>query len=254
MENNVEINILKRSSRKLIIFEIICVLVVIGIVGYTYSFFNATVSNDSVIYGEVASVNLSLTVTKVAPSTSKGLVPQLDDYITSAVTGRNGNCVDDNNNNVCQVYRVTVKNLGASINVNGRLTLDAKNNPNLKWAKVSGTTSPTLESDINAYSYTKFIRNEHYNSNETKTYYLVIWISETGVIQTDQGGFNGTITIGDTTSVELPATAEETLSDLNLTVSTGTPDFSKTSCSEGCGETTVGLYQSEDDFGTSDGV
>ena len=44
---------------------------------------------------------------------------------------------------------------------------------------------------------------------------------------------------------------QATLTLLNLTETTGTPDFSKTSCSEGCGESTVGLYQSEDDLGTS---
>ena len=76
------INILKTNSRKLIIFEIICVL---AILGCTYSFFNVTVSNSSVIYGEAASVNLSLTVTEVSPSDTKGLISQLDNYITSAV-------------------------------------------------------------------------------------------------------------------------------------------------------------------------
>ena len=202
MENNIETNILKRSSKKLIIFEIICVLIVIGIIGYTYSFFNVTASNSTVISGEAASVNLSITVTRVSPGNNKGLVPQLDEFITSAVTGRNGSCIDDNNNNVCQVYKITVKNNGASLYVNGKIEIDAKNNPNLKWAQISGTTSPTLSSDVHAYSYTKLIQNEYYNSSQSKDYYIVLWISETGAIQTDQGGFSGVVTVGDTTSVE----------------------------------------------------
>ena len=243
-------NILKKSSKKLIIFEIICVLIVIGIIGYTYSFFNVTATNSTVISGEAASVNLSITVTKVSPSNNKGLVPQLDEFITSAVTGRKGSCIDDNTNNVCQVYKITVKNNGASLYVNGKIEIDAKNNPNLKWAQISGTTSPTLSSDVHAYSYTKLIQNEYYNSSQSKDYYIVLWISETGSIQTDQGGFNGVVTVGDTTSVEFPS-ASSTLVKLNLTENTGTPDFSKTSCSEGCGETTVGLYKTEDDFGDS---
>ena len=246
MDNN---NILKKSSKKLIIFEIICVLIVIGIIGYTYSFFNVTATNSTVISGEAASVNLSITVTKVSPGNNKGLVPQLDEFITSAVTGRNGSCIDDNNNNVCQVYKITVKNNGASLYVNGKIEIDAKNNPNLKWAQISGTTSPTLSSDVHAYSYTKLLQNEYYNSSQSKDYYIVLWISETGVIQTDQGGFNGVVTVGDTTSVEFPSAS--TLVKLNLTENTGTPDFSKTSCSSGCGEATVGLYKTEDDFGDS---
>ena len=244
-------NILKKSSKKLIIFEIICVLIVIGIIGYTYSFFNVTATNSTVISGEAASVNLSITVTKVSPSNNKGLVPQLDEFITSAVTGRNGSCIDDNNNNVCQVYKITVKNNGASLYVNGKIEIDAKNNPNLKWAQISGTTSPSLTSSTHEYSYTKLIQNEYYNSSQSKDYYIVLWISETGSIQTDQGGFNGVVTVGDTTSVEFPSASKATLTLLNLTEASGTPDFSKTSCSEGCGETTVGLFKTEDDFGDS---
>ena len=45
--------------------------------------------------------------------------------------------------------------------------------------------------------------------------------------------------------------AKQTLTMLGLTESTGTPDFSKTRCSDGCGETTVGIYKTKDDIGTS---
>ena len=44
---------------------------------------------------------------------------------------------------------------------------------------------------------------------------------------------------------------QATLIRLNLTLSTGTPDFSKTSCSSECEEATVGLYKTEDDIGDS---
>ena len=248
MENNVEQNILKRSSRKLIIFEIVCVALIIGLIGYTYSFFNVTATNDSVIYGEAASVNLSLTVEKLAPSTNKGLVPQLDQYITSAVIGRNGSCVDDNNNNVCQVYKITVTNSGASVHVNGTLTLSAKNNPNLKWAIISGTTNPTLVSSVNPYSYVKLTENELYNSNESKDYYIVLWISETGTIQTDQGGFSGVVTVGDTESVELPTVSKSSLAMLGLTENdTVLTTFTNTSKNDG----TTGIYKAEDDLGES---
>ena len=43
--------------------------------------------------------------------------------------------------------------------------------------------------------------------------------------------------------------AKQTLINLELTESSGTPDFSKTSCSSGCGESTVGIYKTKDDFG-----
>lgn len=208
------INILKTNSRKLIIFEIICVLAIIGIIGYTYSFFNVTVSNSSVISGEAASVNLSLTVTKVSPGNTKGLIPQLDNYITSAVIGRKGSCVDDNNNNVCQVYKITLKNSGSSsIFVTGTLTLNANNNPNLKWAEITDTTEPELKSNVNQNTYTLLTSNEFYNVNEEKNYYIVLWISETGGIQTDNGKFSGTVKFENTDGVSLPA---ETLEEVTI--------------------------------------
>ena len=49
----------------------------------------------------------------------------------------------------------------------------------------------------------------------------------------------------------VPPAAKQTLTQLRLTESTGTPNFSKTSCSSGCGEATVGIYKTEDDLGTS---
>ena len=41
------------------------------------------------------------------------------------------------------------------------------------------------------------------------------------------------------------------LTNLGLSVSEGTPNFSNISCSSGCGEATVGIYETEDDLGTS---
>ena len=187
------------KSKWLIIFEIFCVLIIIGIIGYTYSFLTATVTNSVSIKGEAASLNLTLTVTKISPSTNVGLVPQLDDYITSAVIGRNGSCVDDNNSNVCQVYKITLKNSGGStVYVNGTLKLNAKANPNLKWAMINGTTEPTLTSSINKHNYTVLTENELYNAGETKEYYIVLWISETGMFQNDKGIFNGIVKFEDT--------------------------------------------------------
>ena len=45
--------------------------------------------------------------------------------------------------------------------------------------------------------------------------------------------------------------AKETLTLLRLTENTDTPDFSKTSCSDGCDEATVGIYKTKDDIGDS---
>ena len=79
---------------------------------------------------------------------------------------------------------------------------------------------------------------------------LRVWLSE-DTPNTEIGKtFNAKITTeGEAVYTESPA--KETLTNLGLTVSSGTPDFSKTSCSSGCEESTVGIYEAEDDIGTS---
>ena len=235
------------GSRKLIIFEIVCVILMITLIGYTYSYFNVTATNDTVITGQAASLSLNLTVTKVAPSNNNGLVPQLDSAITNAVIGRNGSCIDDNNNSVCQVYQITVKNTSnASIKVDGVVELNSNANSNLKWARISSPTdSVSLLSNANSYSYTTLTANETYNANEIKNYYIVVWISETGVAQSDTGNFTGVVRFNDSEEISPASTTLYTLGIVpkkdNLTT------FTTTSKLDG----TTGIYASDDDLGTS---
>ena len=79
---------------------------------------------------------------------------------------------------------------------------------------------------------------------------LRVWLSE-DTPNTEIGKtFNAKITTeGEAIYTKNPA--KETLTNLGLTISSGTPDFSKTSCSSGCDESTVGIYEAEDDIGTS---
>ena len=212
----------------------ICIVVMIGMIGFTYSFFAAEISSGSgEITGEVATPELNITVQKVAPvspNANKKLVPQLDSAITKAVVGTQGKCVDDNINAVCQVYKVTLKNVGASsIYVDGVVELNNGNNPNLKWARVSGdgtnSVEPTVIDGIKAAEETTLTINELYTKGQTKEYYIVIWISETGYAQMDRGTFTGTVRFNNHMDPSL-----KTLTNLGLTqyVKSGTPDFSKT--------------------------
>ena len=233
----------KKERRKLLIVATFCLVAIISIIGYTYSYFVVSDIDSTTITGTVASASLNINVVKKAPSTNNGLVPQLDSAITSAVVGTKGNCIDDNGNEVCQVYEVTVTNTSsAAINIDGKLELNAGSNTNLKWALINSytsgmTTKPTLTA------------GEKYAAGEIKKYYIVIWISELGIEQEDTGIFTGTITFMDS----LSSPSYKTLKNLNLTssIQTDTPDFSKTSCSSGCGEATVGIYSMEDDLGIS---
>ena len=198
--------IIKMNENKyVIIVSILSIIAMISIIGYTYSFFQVTVTNNTVIAGQTESLKLDLSVSKVLPNNSEDLIPQLDTAITKAVIGATGKsgCIDDNNNTVCNVFKVTLKNSSSSsVHVNGTLELTADNIPNLKWAVISGTSNPTLVSSINPKATTVLTENELYTGGQTKEYYIVIWMSETGSIQTDRGSYSGVVTFesGDGTS------------------------------------------------------
>lgn len=213
----------KKNKKTLLIIGILCFVAIISIVGYTYSYLQITVSNDTSITGTAASVSLSLEVNKLAPDINKPLVPQLDSAIASAVVGTQGNCVDDNENVVCQVYEAVVKNeSNVGIIVNGTLELNAGNNSNLKWAIIDSysdgmTSKPNLVGNIKTYLETEITTNETYNAKEEKTYYIVVWISEQSTVQTDTGHFTGTITFNDSnSSADDNATGYQLLNTMNV--------------------------------------
>ena len=254
MEEN---KITKKRHIKILVITVFCFIAVISIIGYTYSYFVNTISNNTTITGTVESTNITVTVTKMAPSTDNGLTPQLDIAIPQAIVGTNGkSCVNENLNEVCEVHKIEVKNTGGTIAYfDGTLELFNNDNPNLKWAIIDNYTTgmitkPKLLSRAYTPEDTFLTANEKYEANQTKIYYIVVWVSETGSPQNDTGTFTGTVTFK---NAEAVATAMDTLTLLNLTssIKTDTPNFSLSSCTSGCEESTVGLYPMEDDLGTS---
>ena len=247
----------RKEHIKLLSVTAICLLAIIGVVTYTFSFFEIEAENTTVIKGEAATADLTVNVTKIAPSeeTELGLIPQLSEYITTAVVGRNNkSCIDDNGNEVCQVYQIHVTNVSTtSVNVDGIVNLTAGSNSNLKWAQIShavntqNQTKPTLLSEVNNHDYQELVTNETFTGGQEKDYYIVVWIEETGSSQTDRGEFSGKVVF----KTAAPPEGYDAILSMIENRNTDTPDFTKTSCSSGCEEATVGLYEYEDDLGTS---
>jgi len=247
----------RKEHIKLLSVTAICLLAIIGVVTYTFSFFEIEAENTTVIKGEAATANLTVNVNKIAPSeeTELGLIPQLSEYITTAVVGRNNkSCIDDNGNEVCQVYQIHVTNVSTtSVNVDGIVNLTAGSNSNLKWAQIShavntqNQTKPTLLSEVNNHDYQELVTNETFTGGQEKDYYIVVWIEETGSPQTDRGEFSGVVRF----ATAVPPQGYEAILSMIENRNTDTPDFTKTSCSSGCEEATVGLYEYQDDLGTS---
>ena len=142
-------------------------------------------------------------------------------------------------------------------------TTDAniKKTDTIKWAITTWTSSNTTETLLEQGTFNgKEIGNifplyQNFELSTTRTFFKIyLWF--------DQNAINEELSVsGELLSTEISAEATDvmsmygdaavTLNNLGLSVSSGTPDFSKTSCSSGCEESTVGIYESQDDLGTT---
>ena len=171
---------------------------IVAIIGATFAYFTASATNDTIIQGNAASVGLKLDVQLVSTTANKGLIPQKESALPSAMKGVDAAagaadaCVDANGNTVCQVYKISVQNTGtAESKLNGTLTLASGTVTNLKWALVNDfDTNPTTSTP----SGNSLGASVTLGASVSQDYYVVIWINETDTAQNDSGTFTGTVT------------------------------------------------------------
>ena len=197
---------LKRVS--LIIIGIFCyaLLVTSG----TYAYYALTASNNS-IAGTAGEADLSLEVVNQHPNNEEYLVPQLEKGLATAISS-NYNCVDDNNNTVCQVYSIKITNTGtATVKVNGTITFgNIDKMPNLKWRLIQDkNTYGNYSSHYASLDDARFDSNLTLRKGASKTYYMVIWIDEVDKNQTDTGKYNATIDFSSSNGTGVTSTVGE---------------------------------------------
>ena len=111
METNNEI---KREEGKSLMIFIAIILLLVVISGGTMAYFTFSTSNNN-ITGNMGTVDLSLTVTKVLPVSSGDddlLIAKFSDLATNI----NNECKYDDDYANCQVYKVTLANNSSDVN------------------------------------------------------------------------------------------------------------------------------------------
>lgn len=152
----------QKQTRNNIIYAAIGVMtLIVAITGATFAYFTATRSSVNALSGNMATISFNLTVTKVTTvdENKGGLIPMTNSMVQKAVSNAstNGICVDDNDNAVCQVYKIIVENTStASMFVDGYVTLVGGSGSStditdatttMRWAQVFCTeSSGTLSS------------------------------------------------------------------------------------------------------------
>ena len=183
----------------------------ITVTGSTYAYFALSASSDNKISGTTATANLALTVSKVFPSNTNNLVPQLESALGSAISSTY-KCVDGNSNNVCQVYKITIKNTStASVDISGYIHFSGVTNlPNLKWRLLDSESTLGTHNSYNASGADNlFVDRVKMSANQTNNYYMVIWINETNSAQSDTGTFGATISFKSSNGTGVTSTIGE---------------------------------------------
>ena len=213
--------LLDNKSPKYFILIFLALILVVCIAGATFAYFSLTVSDEDTITGNVGGSNLTLTVTKELPSTNpSNMIPQLESTLNEAINAPY-NCIDDDNNVVCQVYKATITNSGSiSTEVDGFISFqNIETLPNLKWRLMDSLTNLGVHNSLKAESTDYcFDQQKLLNPGESFDYYFVIWVDEIGIEQDDKGTFRATITFnarsGGITSPTTPEKATKKLMDL----------------------------------------
>ena len=210
---------------------------VVAIIGATFAFFAASATDNTNITGDIASAGGVTVVAAPVTATGTDLVPlnvtanegkndegdfvdtveQLEAALTADET-----CVDDNGNNVCQIYKITVKNLSttSTITTRGYLTLAGTGSTNLKWQLLDSTyatdgAAPEYATIVpqdtrgnltvggnsiatvgGAIGEGTAISSNVLGAEDDIEYYVMVWLEETGTEQQDEdaeGSFLGTV-------------------------------------------------------------
>lgn len=116
----------KRNINNIFYAVIGIATLIVSVIGATFAYFTATTANN-LIAGNMAVIDFDLEVKPVTNAdVSIGMIPMSNNMMEMAVSNAShkGVCVDNNNNAVCQIYKIRILNTStASMFVDGYVTL-----------------------------------------------------------------------------------------------------------------------------------
>lgn len=156
----------------------------------TYAYFLASVSEN--FSGNTESgINTKLSLENIHIATK--LIPLSDKLIETAISKENNKCIDKNNREVCSLYKITLTNTEESEKLYGyiRTVSSTYKTNNLKYQLFDNSytaVTDIMEMEHTADSLVYFTKDSDYyisSSVGTNNYYLAIWLSDTGISQSD---------------------------------------------------------------------
>ena len=175
---------------------------IVAIIGATFAYFSASATNGAdVINGTTGQGGqLALAVNKEAPTGTPGKFVPLNvaDGTSQLASALSGGCVDSNGNTVCGIYSITITNNGdTGVTVSGTMTLTSEAT-NMKWKLLTNATTDNGETTyVGPGTSGDIASNVQLSASGTQTYYVMVWLEETGNPQDTPDankGFSGSVT------------------------------------------------------------
>lgn len=216
---NYKSTIIKKNKSNYILIGYISLFLLI--IGATFAYFTAGVTDDNTISGNTATVSFGLFVEKVTTADMAfGLIPMYDDRAPFAADNK---CKDEIDNGVCQIYKITVRaDSNTVMFLDGYITVDTKEGVDVAFTRVYPVTEGDDENNIVKFStpsdfdVNKDVKNgvrvttddNMLNRNDDSSclfvtddkiggdddndirriYYVMMWLHDTGVSQDDIQG------------------------------------------------------------------
>jgi len=163
-------------------------IIVIVSTSTSFAYFSASIDGEGEIKGETMKFSVDLDVEEIYKTDQ--LIPIDDSIIPIAI---NRNCVDSKGYNVCSLYKITLKNTGDPVILNGHITAGEGTNyttDHLKGQLFSSNLTTSIStvttlSNTTGKQYFKINETNLYSleAENTNTLYLAIWLTETGDYQ-----------------------------------------------------------------------
>lgn len=187
-------------------FGIVIFVILVTTLSVSISYFSSLARGKSQVNAESAKIGLNLDVERITSDKSIGILPTDDSELQTALDGTDfGNCVDDKEKGRCQVYKISVKNIGNVVStLSSKIDLYATGEKsefnNLKWAEIATPTDATPFGKIHTMENKEWKSSFVMGPGSMSSMYIIIWISDLGIPQNDldKGTFGGTVTFEST--------------------------------------------------------
>ena len=200
------------NQRGLLYVSVFVAALFLATLSGTFAYFQVSASNSNKIVGNIAGNNLVLTITSPTNLASGPLIPlnsTNSTFLQKAVNGTNSTpCQDSNGYVVCQIYTVTITNSSNTPQrLIGNLILSASSAPNMKWGLMTSATAvKTTTTPVSVGTVGNLATDLTLEAGNSQSYYVLVWLNETGSAQTDGGSFTGTVTFTSYVGKNLTAT------------------------------------------------